>query len=373
MIRVLHVLGQLNIGGAESRIMDLYRSLDRNRVQFDFVVHGENRGYFEDEIESLGGTIYHIPRFKIYNICEYKKAWNRLLEGNAVRYSFIQGHMTSTASIYLPIAKEFGIKTIAHARSAGVDAGPKGKITKLMRRNLSKKADYLFSCSQRATEAVFGKNINNEKPVVFLPNCIDVSKFQFNSDTRTALRQELNIGSSHLYGHVGRFHYAKNHEFLLNVFSKILEFDRDSKLILVGDGSRMQEMIELAEKLKIKEHVIFTGVKTNISDYYQAMDCFIYPSRYEGLPGTVVEAQGSGLPIIMSDEICNEVVITDLVKVCSLNDTYENWAKIAYNIIDDSKNRSGYCDEVINAGFNVSNQAKKLMEFYESGNIRALN
>lgn len=370
MIRVLHVLGQLNIGGAESRIMDLYRTIDRNRVQFDFVVHGDNKGYFEDEIKSLGGKIYHIPRFKIYNYYEYKKVWTDLIKANASLYKYIQGHMTSTASIYLPIAEKYGIKTIAHARSAGVDAGLKGKITKFMRINLLRKADYLFSCSKLATDAVFGEDAEKYKPVIFLPNCIDVSKFRFNSDTRNAKREELGLENSHIYGHVGRFHYAKNHEFLLNVFAEISKKDDRARLLMIGDGPRMQEIQGLATDLGIKERVIFEGMKTDVSSYYQAMDCFVYPSRYEGLPGTVVEAQASGLPVIMSDTICNEVAVTDLVKTLSLNDSYEKWANEA--IKSTASCRKEYNQRVIDAGFDVSIQTKKLMEFYESGNIGVL-
>lgn len=398
MIRVLHVLGQLNIGGAESRIMDLYRCIDRNRVQFDFVVHGDSKGYFEDEIESLGGKIYHIPRFKIYNIHSYKKAWRDLLSKNSGEHKFIQGHMTSTASIYLPIAKKEGLLTIAHARSAGVDAGVKGYITKLLRLNLSKKADYLFSCSKLASEAVFGKKAYNKRKIVFLPNCINVSKFRFDYDTRLSLRMKLGVENANIYGHVGRFHYAKNHEFLLNVFKEISLLDEKAILVLVGDGPRMQKIKALSEELEIKERVIFEGMKTNISDYYQAMDCFIYPSRYEGLPGTVVEAQASGLPVLMSDSICDEVAVTELISSLSLSDDPKKWAEKAVNLRGGNANHTGsgdldvgndttgaieidgfeygrrysYNQKVMDAGFEVTIQANKLMEFYESGNAECL-
>ena len=156
-IRVLHVLGNTQLGGAESRVMDLYRHMDRERVRFDFLVHTEKEGHFDKEIKELGGQIFCVPRFRLYNFFSYRKAVKNFFEGHR-EFQAVQGHITSTASIYLPIAKKAGIPvTIAHARSAGVDKGIKGKMTRWMRRNLSKKADYLFTCSELAGISVFGK------------------------------------------------------------------------------------------------------------------------------------------------------------------------------------------------------------------------
>ena len=162
-VRILHVLGNTQLGGAESRIMDLYRHMDRSVVQFDFVVHSKEEGYFNEEIRKLGGRIFRVPRFRVLNYFSYCRAWKQLLqehrdaEGKS-EFHMIQGHMTSTAAIYLPIARKCGIETtIAHARSAGVDKGLKGILTRFLRRNLSKKADYLFTCSEIAGISVFGK------------------------------------------------------------------------------------------------------------------------------------------------------------------------------------------------------------------------
>ena len=157
-VGVLHVLGGTNLGGAESRIMDLYRHIDRNKVQFDFLVHTGREGYFDKEIKELGGRIYRVPRFRLYNYFTYKKAVKAFFQAHR-EYQVIQGHMTSTASIYLPAAKNAGIPvTIAHARSAGVDKGIKGIATRILRKNLWKKADFLFTCSKIAGVSLFVKN-----------------------------------------------------------------------------------------------------------------------------------------------------------------------------------------------------------------------
>ena len=155
-VRVLHVLGNTNLGGAESRIMDLYRHTDRNRVQFDFLVHSNEEGFYEKEIRELGGRVFRVPRFRIYNYFSYRKALKEFFQKHH-EFALVQGHMTSTAAIYLPIAKKAGVKkTAAHARSAGVDKGLKGTMTRFLRRNLADKADYLFTCSELAGISVYG-------------------------------------------------------------------------------------------------------------------------------------------------------------------------------------------------------------------------
>ena len=161
-IRILHVLGGLGLGGAESRIMDMYRNIDRNKIQFDFLIHTEEKGHYYEEIKKLGGNVYSVPRFKVYNYFTYKRKLKEFFRQHK-EIQAVHGHMTSTASIYLPIAKKSGIPmTIAHARSAGVDKGMKGKITQLLRRNLKEKADYCLTCSALAGEAVFGKEAMEE-------------------------------------------------------------------------------------------------------------------------------------------------------------------------------------------------------------------
>ena len=153
-IRVLQVLGGTNLGGAESRVMDLYRNMDRDRIQFDFAVHGQQQGYFDEEIRKLGGRIYRLPRFVGANWTAYRKAW-RVFFASHPGYACVHGHMTSTASIYLPEAKRAGVPlTIAHARSAGVDAGPKGWLTRQLRRSLWKRADVCLAASKEAGRAL---------------------------------------------------------------------------------------------------------------------------------------------------------------------------------------------------------------------------
>ena len=373
-IRILHVLGGVGLGGAESRIMDIYRHIDKDKVQFDFLVHQTKKGYYEEEIESLGGRIYRVPRFKLYNILTYRKALreffsaNRRFASSNLRFELVHGHMTSTASIYLPIAKKCGIPvTVAHARSAGVDKGVKGIITRLLRRPLRKKCDYMFACSMLAAEAVFGKNNAKNGRVTIVPNAIDAKLFIYNEEVRNRIRQKLSLEDKFVIGHVGRFHYAKNHEYLLAVFGEIAKQREDARLLLLGEGERMEEMKEKAAALGIADKVLFAGNQKEVWEYYQAMDFFMFPSRFEGLPGTVVEAQSAGLRCLISDTIAEEVKITELVMVHSIEEEPEKWAE--YVLSHDKYERKNRYEQIVAAGFDVKAQAKWYEQFYLYGRL----
>lgn len=368
-VRILHILGNTQLGGAESRIMDLYRHMDRSVVQFDFVVHSKEEGYFNEEIRELGGRIFRVPRFRVLNYFSYCRAWKKLLQEHRdadgrSEFHMIQGHMTSTAAIYLPIARKCGIETtIAHARSAGVDKGLKGILTRFLRRNLSKKADYLFTCSELAGISVFGKKAVKQGRTRFLPNAIDCQKFAPDPLVREKIRRELGIENCYVIGHVGRFHYAKNHEYLLRVFAELVKRKtRDYVLLLLGEGSGMEDIRILSRELGIEDKVYFLGNKSNVNDYYQAMDYFVYPSRFEGMPGTIVEAQTAGLRCLMSDTICKEVIATDLVTTRSISEDPGLWAdEIEQHL---QYQRSSRVDEMKELGFDVHGQAVLMTDFY---------
>lgn len=371
-IRILHVLGGTNLGGAESRIMDLYRHMDRDSIQFDFLVHTDQEGYFDKEIKELGGRIFRVPRFRLYNYFSYTKAVKEFFRKHH-EFRAVQGHITSTAAIYLPIAKKSGVPiTIAHARSAGVDKGIKGTVTRLLRKKLPNKTDYMFTCSRIAGISVFGEKAVKEGKTVFIPNAIDCQTFAYDENKRAEMREKLGLSDKYVIGHVGRFHYAKNHEYLLRVFAALCRREErsgegypapgDYALILLGEGDGMQAARELAKELGIEDKVYFLGNHSNVYDYYQAMDYFVYPSRFEGLPGTVVEAQAAGLRCVMSDTICREVMVTDLVHTMSIADDPITWAQ--YIAATAEYERQGRVEEMRDAGFDVNGQAEIMKNFY---------
>ena len=387
---VLHVVGRLDIGGAESRIMDMYRNIDRDKVQFVFCQHTKDRCAFEEEVERLGGKVYHVPRFNVKNYFSYKKAWKDFFKAHP-EIKVVQGHMTSTAAIYLPIAKKAGVEiTIAHARSAGVDPGLKGHLTRFLRRNLYKKCDYRFTCSEMAGEAVFGDQNLIQKKATFIPNAIDVDKFKFNKETRDRIRYELGIENKFVIGHVGRFSHMKNHKYMLQILEQCIKMEKEKNLpetvlMFLGDGEMKEEIMEQAVAMGISSRVLFMGNKRDVYRYYQAMDYFLLPSLYEGLPGTAIEAQASGLPGIMSDTVTREAVVTDLLQMRSIKEDAVFWAEEimktcqtltgisgeAGNILEgtQAEHRSDYAQVVKQASFDVKEQAKRMQEFYLTGKL----
>lgn len=361
-VRILHVLGALNMGGAESRIMDLYRSIDRSKMQFDFMIHTTKECYFNKEIKELGGNIYYVPRFRLYNYFSYVKAWKTFFKEHK-EFRAVHGHMTSTASIYLPIAKKSGVPiTIAHARSAGVDKGLKGRLTKLLRKNLAKKTDIKIACSGIAAEAVFGKKAAEEKQVIIIPNAIDLEQFRFDNSKREEMRSRLGICDKWVIGHAGRFHFAKNHLYLIRIFEEIQKVQENAVLMLLGDGSERERAEQFAEELGIKDKVLFLGNQKQVADYYQAMDYVVFPSHYEGLPGTIVEAQASGLKCLISDTIATEVACTELVSFESILKEPKEWADIV--IAGKDYDRGSRIEEMRDKGFDVFGQVAMYEKLY---------
>lgn len=375
-VRVLHVLGGLNLGGAESRVMDLYRCMDRDKVQFDFLIHRRDIGsavcqkhFYEEEVEALGGKVYALPKFMVYNYAVYRRAARDFFRAHH-EFAVVQGHMTSTAAIYLPQAKKAGVPVVcAHARSAGVDKGIKGVITKLLRIPLLRKADYCLACSREAGEAVFGSKWAGSAKARLVPNAINAQRFQYDPALREKMRTELSLGDSFVIGHVGRFHYAKNHEFLLEIFGRLHQNlekkGKTCKLLLLGEGEGMAAAKAQAAALGVEKDVLFLGNHKDVEAYYQVFDLFLFPSRFEGLPGTVVEAQAAGLRCIISDRITTEVGISELVSFHSLEDGADQWAKeVECSMVYERRDR---CEAVRKAGFDVQEQARRLERFYLTG------
>ena len=362
MIRILHVLGGLNTGGAENFVMNLYREIDTKELQFDFVRHVTSENFFDNEIIERGGKIYDCPRYNGKNHKDYCKWWKNFFASHP-EYKLIHGHSRSTSAIYLKTAKQFGLVTVSHSHSVSNGRGISAKIKDYMQRNTKKYADYMFACSDEAGQWMFGKNILENTRYKTLPNVIDCSRFKFDYNKRRDMRSKLNIEDDYVLGHVGRFTDVKNHDFLLEVFANITNI-KNIKLLLVGDGELYESIQEKAKKLGIEDKVIFVGAKGNTQDYYNAMDIFTFPSTYEGLGIAVIEAQASGLPCIVSDKVPRAVEITNLVQFAELNKEY--WKEIILKEIDKQKKekREDYDLQVSKAGYDVHEFAIKMQRFY---------
>lgn len=358
-IRVLHVFGRLDSGGAESRTMDIYRNIDRNKIQFDFAIHTEDECYFSNEIKSLGGEIYSFPRFTGKNFFQYQKAWNNFFKTKKI-YNIIHGHQTNVGFFYLREAKRAGIKTrISHSRNANEENRIKQFFSKLSRIY----ATDWFAVSRLAGISCFGnKNVKSGK-VKILPNAIEAKKYSYDLDIRNLKRQELGIIDKFVVGHIGRMHPQKNHKFLCEIFKKMKEVNEDSFLLLIGDGTLKEDIKKHLEKLGLLDSVLFLGVRTDVSELLQAMDCLVFPSFYEGLPGVVLESQAAGLPSVISDKITTEVQVTDYVKFLSLDQSSEDWTDQTFKLVKAMPRKTTFND-IVNAGYNIETVANWYEKFY---------
>lgn len=363
-IRVLHVIGIMNRGGAETMIMNLYRHIDRSKVQFDFVENSSEPAVFDEEILSLGGRIFRCPHYNGKNHFTYVKWWNDFFKAHPKEYPIVHGHLGSTASIYLSVAKKYGAYAIAHSHSSGTDHSLHANLYQIMSYNTRNVADYFFACSEAAGKERFGSKVVSGDHYAVLNNAIDVNRFSYNPSVRNAVRDELGIGQIQLVvGHIGRYTKEKNHEFILKIFSELKKMDSNARLLMVGDGTLRTHIMQMAEQASLSSDVIFTGVRSDVERLVQAMDVFVLPSLYEGLPVTMVEAQAAGLPCIISDKVPPECILTEgLVDVMPLSASPGAWAEkiLAKRAIPRTDRRA----EVAAHGFDITTEAVKLQEFY---------
>ena len=358
MIRILQVVTHMNRGGLETMLMNYYRNIDRTQIQFDFLTHRDYDGDYGKEIVSLGGKIYHLPVLNPFSR-KYKKSLEKFFDHHP-EYGIVHVHQDCMSSVILKIAKKKNIAVrIAHSHSTSQDKNLKYLVKMYYRRQIPYFSTHLFACSVAAGKWMFG-----DRKFEVLNNAIDAEKFRFDESKRTTIRAGLQIQEGELLvGHVGRFCYPKNHRFLIEIFNEIRK-RIPSKLILVGDGELRKDIEQKVKEYGLEDKVIFTGVISDVSEILQAMDAFVFPSNYEGLPVTLVEAQAAGLPCLISDRVPLECKITDLVRQIPLAESSEKWADL---VIKSAKtNRKNTFLEIRNAGFDIKESAKYLQDFYYS-------
>lgn len=350
----------MDVGGAETFMMKIYRNIDRKKYQIDFCVGSFARGYYDDEIESLGGKIHRIHS-KSSNLKKFKKELYDVVKYNSYDYVF---RITSNAAglMDLKIAKKAGAK-VCSARSSNSSDGDsiKQKVAHLVGKLLYLKyVDVAIAPSELAGTYTFGNKKVNSGKVVFLNNALDLNIFKFDASKRKKIREELGISENTLLiGHIGRFETQKNHMFLIDVFKEILNKNKKAKLLLVGQGSLREDIEKQLENLGIYDRVIFTGIRSDVPELLSAIDVLIFPSLYEGMPNTVIEAQATGLPCIISDTITKEADITGLVEYVSLEKTAEEWAEIALSV-NIGERRNTHTDFIEN-GYDIKQVAEKFI------------
>lgn len=362
-IRVLHVVTYMGFGGLETMIMNYYRNIDRTKVQFDFLTHRLEKAAYDDEIEKLGGKIYHLPKLNPFSPYYIKKLNEFFIEHK--EYDIVHCHQDCLSGVVLKYAKKNGVKfTIAHAHSSNQNKNLKYLIKLLEKKKIKKYADYLFACSKKAGEWMFETN-NFE----VLNNAIDIDLYNYNEEKSLYMKKKLGIEEKFVIGHVGSFYYPKNHKFIIKLFNEICTKNSNTVLVLVGDGSLKDEIQNEVDKLGIKDNVMFLGHRKDVNDLMQAMDVFIFPSIYEGLGLVLIEAQAAGLKCIVSDRIPDEAIITDDIVKINLEDKLSYWVdRVLENYPKyDRKNNK---EQIEKANYDIKSNARKLEEFYldRSGN-----
>lgn len=369
-IRVLHNIASLHFGGAQAFLMNVYNNIDREKVQFDFVVTPEEKKDLYEQVEQMGGRICVCPKYTGKNHFAYCRWWNDFFAEHP-EYHVIHGHVRSTASIYLKIAQKYGLVTIAHSHSTSNGSGISAIVKNIMQLPIRHTADYLFACSDKAGKWLYGEKATKQPNYRMIPNGVDLKRFAFHEEKRRQMRNQLKITEdTFVVGHIGRITVPKNHQFLVELFAAYHKENPQSRLLLVGDGELFEAVQQQCTQLGIREAVIMVGSKTNTEDYYQTMDIFVFPSLWEGLPVSVVEAQANGLICLLSDVITRDVDLTDQVKYLSLNEKSRWINEIARAC---PKPRTAASPENMKKlqPFDASVVAKQLQDFYLEQNERA--
>ena len=338
--------------------------MDLTRFQVDFAVdRGDDGTGIGKRLKELGCNIYFLPYFKVYNYFRYVKAWRKFLSEH--HYDIVHGHSSNSAAIYLKIAKERGCATIAHSHNSGYRGGFLPRLVKsLFAKGAGKVADYWFACSDIAAERLFGEAYKSYPHYYNIPNAINMDAFCFNEDARRRVRALLKVGDDELLcGHVGTLMPQKNHDFLMEIMAEVVKINPKARLVCCGAGPLMDKVKEKARLLGIEDHVIFAGVVHNANEYMMAMDVMVFPSFNEGFPVTIIEAESTGLPVVMSDTITTEIDLTDLVHRHSLNDQASKWAKTICSVKHDD--RQNYNNMLADTKYNVRSGAEFVSSLYD--------
>ena len=372
-IRVLHIVGIMNMGGLENLIMNIYRNIDREKIQFDFLVTREEKGIFDDEITSLGGRIYNIPHMSKVGCIKYKKIVYDFFKNNP-QYQIIHCHRDALNSLYLRQAKKNNVPVrIAHSHNIRLveDKTIKGILKLIIKKyfmiSTNKNSTDYFACSDDAAKWLFGKNI--KKSVKIINNGIESKKYKYKKNIATNIRKELGINEDTLLiGNVARFDLQKNHDFLIDVFNSFSKETPNCKLCLVGEGTLMDNIKYKVKTLNIEDKVIFLGIRNNINEIMMGFDVFVFPSLFEGLGIVLIESQASGLNCLVSDQVPKESDMDmNLINYIPI-DKIDIWVE-KLKIINKQKmrlreERNSDISKIMENGYDIATTVDYLENFY---------
>lgn len=364
-VRILNLFTIMNRGGAETLVMNYYRKMDRTKVQFDFMVHRQERGAYDDEIEALGGRIFRMSPITIVSLGEYQRELQKFFQ-NHPEYRILHSHMSELGYFAFKEAQKRGVPVrICHAHNVPVFFNEtfKEKIKRVPREILAhqirKLSTDFFACSKEAGFWLFGR----KRQFAIMKNAIDTSRFIYNVNNAKRIRREHGWEDKFVIGHVGRFSPQKNHQFVVDIFDEIQKELPQSVLVLIGDGPLKEQIQRKVESLSLTDKVFFLGNKSDVNLFYQAFDIFLFPSLYEGFGNVLLEAQAAGLMSFTSkDVVPQEARVTSLLHYVPLSCTASEWKNIILkNRLYERKNMFR---DILSRGFDISENALWLCNFY---------
>lgn len=362
-VRVLQIVRKMDMGGVQSMLMNYYRNIDRNRVQFDFLVQSNEDGFYDNEILAMGGIIHRVSPIK--NIFSYYNDVNKVLYKNDYRIVHIHENFRNFHGLVLSYLNRVPCR-ISHSHNSYPEPS---FIKRIIKKNISflinRLSTHKYACSSIAADWLYGKRQRRIGNTAIINNAIDTQKFRFEKMSRLQKREELNLTDKVLIGHIGNFSEQKNHEFLIDIFKEIHLLEEKAHLVLVGEGELTEKVKRKVDLLGLTEHVSFLGKRSDANQLLHAFDIFLFPSLYEGLPVVVVEAQASGLKSVISDKISKEIVISNLVTFVQLDRKPSLWAQVVLNNIDDS-DPLGMSEVIKENGYDIIVESKKLEHTYIS-------
>lgn len=357
-----------NPGGVESVIMNYYRKMDKSKFQIDFLCNTTTIAY-ENEIIEAGGKIHKITA-RSENYKKYKKELQEFYKNYGKEYNTIWVNICSLANIdYMKMAKKYNIKyRIIHSHnSENMDSKLRGILHRINKLFIKKYATDFWTCSEEAGRWFYNKKIINSDKYRIVNNAIDIEKYKFNDEIRNDYREKLDLSSNFVIGNVGRLHFQKNQEFLIDIFNEIQKNMKNAKLLLIGQGEDEGKLKKKAKELGLEDKIMFMGMRYDIPNLLQAMDVFVFPSVFEGLGIVGIEAQANGLPTYVSEDVIPSIIkMSDDCKFISLNKTAKEWAEVILNSKkEDRKSNEVAIRTLQEKGYDINLEVKKLEKYFE--------
>lgn len=360
-IQIFHFVPGFKFGGIESRIMDLYDYIDKDIYQYNFVTFSAETNSAFEKIISDGGKVITVPPVSARTIFKHIKAVKMIYKNNHVDVAHCYSPQSGLAFLFFAKINNVNCR-ILHARTSSFGADKHPFIKTIVKKLEVRLANVRLAVSKKSGDWLFGN-----RQYYIIPNAINLEKFRFSEETRISIREKYGLTDAFVIGHVGRSTYAKNHAYLFRVFVEVKKKYENAKLLLVGPEKNDKNLLVLCEKYDILDNIVFVGYQQNTAPFYCAMDYFVFPSFYEGLPGTIIEAQASGVKCLVSDRITEEVGLTDDVQYMNIDDDPASWADRIY--IDNYSHENDNISKIKAKGYSLEVAAQKIMNIYQKSKM----